>query len=133
MTASAGDVLLFVFGLVPQYVSVLMVERHYTNFWTGFWNIYGLIQVVAALVVSSSDPALMGLGALAIIILLLVLWLSTRPGLSGVARSFGASLTTTSLSWGMFAWFLSTNFYVGMVFGVIHSFVLYILRDRYGS
>lgn len=131
MTVTAGDALLFVFGLIPQYVSVILVEKHYTNFWTGFWNIYGLIQVVASLVLSTGDVTLVVLGILVILILLLVLWLSTQPDLAGIARSFGASLTTTSVSWGMLSWFLSANFYVGVLVGLLHAIGLYLLRDRY--
>jgi hypothetical protein len=131
MSVSAGDVLLFVFGLVPQYVSVIAVEKHFTNFWTGFWNIYGLIEVVVSLTITSDNPILILSGVLTIAILTLVLLISLQPGFASIARSFGASLATTSFSWGLFFWFSSNNVVVGgFAFG-IHAVALFFVREGY--
>ncbi len=80
MSVSAGDAPLFIFGLVPQYVSVIAVEKHFTNFWAGFWNIYGLIEVVVSLTITSDNPTLILSGILLIGILILVLLISLQPG-----------------------------------------------------
>ena len=130
MSISAGDVALFIFGLVPQYVSFSQVERHYTNFWTGFWNIYGLIGVAASLVLSKDDPILQGEGVIVILLLSLTLFLVLYNSWSSIPRNLGASLLTTSLSWGMLVWFASNDLGWGFIAGLSHFVILLLFHYR---
>ncbi len=131
MTVNAGDVFVFVFGLVPQYVSIIAVEKHFTNFWTGFWNIYGLIAVVSALILSSDNAALIFSGVLVALVLSTMLLISLQPGFAPFARSFGASLATTSVSWGLVFWFISNSATAGGIVFLIHAIALFLVRDAY--
>jgi hypothetical protein len=67
------DVLLFAYGLVPQYVGVAIVEKYYTAKWTAFWNVFGLSVIALDFAMGSADVrssvgfALIGIAALSLL------------------------------------------------------------------
>lgn len=103
------------FGLVPQYVSIFFVEKYYTNYWTAFWNVFGVSQVTLASLLSTQS--LFGAVDLALLfaVLLFVLCLGVLSGsqkysyfyrrrefYANIVRRIGASWLTTTFSIGLF-------------------------------
>lgn len=103
--STAGFALL-IFGLFPMYVSIFAVEKYYTNFWTGFWNIYGLAAVLFGVAIDATDPSSVFLaGALGSLIVLLLYLVMFSNEYSQFVRQFGASLLTSSLAIGLYLGF----------------------------
>ena len=123
--------------MIPSYVSVFVVEYFYTSFWTGFWNLYGLIVTGVGLSLDGYGFWwLVGLFTPTVIILLAlfaILFLieadesDVRKRAEGwLVRHLGASWVATSLNWGLYF-----GFTAGAVWGfaalVIHGFLMFIL------
>ncbi len=128
---------LFVIGLVPSYVSVFIVEKHYTAFWTGFWNLYGLLVTSVGLAMDNYNPwaiwILFGIGVMLAILVYAVVWGKEGNYRSEVQaaeayffRRVGASWVATSLNWGLYV-----GFTVGILWGVlvipIHAILMLVL------
>lgn len=117
---------LFFFGLVPMYVNVFVVEKYYTNFWTGFWNIFGLFETTVGLSIDTGNPLLVGGTGLILLIIIGIIGLILFENESELARKAGASWLTSSLSWGLYFGFID-----GFVWGVVaffgHLFGLLVL------
>jgi hypothetical protein len=101
---------LFVFGLAPMYVSAVSVEKYFTNFWTAFWNIYGLLMVSVSLgltVYGTGDLADTAILSLLSVLLCMMLFLALGSGKewANVSRRLGASWLVSTVSVVMFAWF----------------------------
>ena len=124
MSFTTVEILLFAFGLIPQYVSVFVVEKYYTNFWTGFWNLFGLVEVLIALVLSTESPKMVPYGAVILVGIMTFLYLTLLEGYQNIARRFGASLATTSLSWGLFVWFYRDDILLGAFIGLLHALLV---------
>jgi hypothetical protein len=113
-----ANTFLFVFGLIPMYVSIIAVAKYFTNFWTGFWNIYGLLLVSVSLGFAVygqrdlSDLAFLVLFSfLVAFMLFFVVASGNRYGLSNIVRRAGASWVISSLSVMMFLWFNTHDTY----------------------
>lgn len=94
-------------GLFPSYVSVFVAEKHYTSFWTGFWNIYALFMTSVGLSLDShSWWWVWGLFVVIIIVLFVYDELFGSHNYRSeaawaeavITRNFGASWITTSLN-----------------------------------
>lgn len=115
----------FLIALFPSYVSVFVVEKYYTSFWTGFWNLYGLILTTVGLAFDGYNPWwVWGLFALLFVICLLILGFLVlieagdfdlaRRTQGWLVRHLGASWLVTSLDWGLYFGFTS-----GPIWGVV--------------
>jgi len=82
------SVALFIFGLIPQYVSVFFVEKYYTNYWTASWNVIGVAQVTLASVLGSRDPLTAVALALLLSTLLFVLCMGILSGLQSRSQFY---------------------------------------------
>ena len=132
------DFLLFIFGLVPMYVSAIAVEKFFTNFWTGFWNIFGLLQVSVSL-----GLTVFGVGDMADTTILVVISVFLGLGLfliatggkewANVNRRLGSSWLVSTIALVMFAWFNTYDYYLttlAFVGNILLMALVQIFRPR---
>ena len=127
----------FLVGLVPSYVSVFVVEKYYTSFWTGFWNLYGLIVTSVGLGIDGYDFwwivglfTTFGFIFLVLLVLLILLELDerdiTRRAEGWFVRHLGASWVATSFNWGLYFGFTAGVIW-GLVAMIAHGFLMLLL------
>lgn len=116
----------FFLGLVPSYVSALVVEKYYTSFWTAFWNLWGIFVTATGLALDGYNGwwvwglfvlIFLLLGALFGVLILFEIDLNDRMAAHFV-RKFGSSFIATSFSWA-----LIVGFTFGAGWGVLVFFV----------
>ena len=128
---------LFVIGLLPSYVSIFIVEKHYTAFWTGFWNIYGLLVTSVGLAMDNYNPwaiwVLFGIIVMLAVLVYALVWGEERNFRSEIQaaeayffRRVGASWVATSLNWGLYV-----GFTAGVLWGIlvipVHAVLMIVL------
>jgi hypothetical protein len=130
--------ILFAIGLFPAYVSALIVEKRYTAFWTGFWNLYGLFVTSVGLAIDNYNPwGVWGLFALAVFIVFVVYLVlfeaegrnatsDLRRAQAAFTRRLGASWVATSLNWGLFVGF-TAGLGWGILVTVIHGVIMFLI------
>jgi hypothetical protein len=132
--------ILFALGLFPSYVSIFFVEKHYTAFWTGFWNIYGLLITGVGLAMDNYDLLTILILILVIIFLVILVYRRVFAPESGYYseveeaeayffRRFGASWVTTSLNWGLYFGFTAGLFW-GILAIFIHAILMLVIFNR---
>lgn len=123
--------------LVPTAVFAIVVEKHYTAFWTGFWNFFALFVTGVTILISPyyilpPTVALMGWNWLPWLLILsgVVMMLLSYFVLPFLARIIGSSHITTSilLATYLFQYTINPNiFWISLV----GSFVAILLVKLY--
>nr|MDO8099998.1 hypothetical protein [Candidatus Njordarchaeota archaeon] len=118
---------LFLLGLFPSYVSIFIVEKYYTAFWTGFWNIYGLLITSVGLALDNYNAwTVLVLFIVIVIVVILVYILIFAPSEAYLIRRFGASWVATSLNWGLYVG-LTVDPFWGVFIIPIHAILMWLL------
>jgi len=110
--------LVFILGLIPLYVNMIVVEKYYTAFWTGFWNIYSIIVTCLASLAESPSPST----TIFLSILIFLLFIVVYTGLEhdpDIIRVFGSSMVTSSLCWAI---------YIGTIDSITSGFLVCIIN-----
>jgi len=110
MAAAAA---LFLIGLFPSYVSILLVEKYYTAYWTGFWNLYGIFVTSVGLALDNYNSldiwALFFFAIIFVIFVYNIIYSKRETEFQKMqsrwVRGFGASWIATSLNWGLYVGF----------------------------
>ena len=116
------SLIIFTLGLIPVYVGAIVVEKYYTAFWTGFWNIYGLIVVTMAAIIGARSLSDIIIGVAIILCLIIILYHAIEMEESDVVRSIGSSIISSS-----FAWLI----YVGFNFGIWLAILAFFLNSLF--
>ena|SRR5207249_6352889 len=108
MAAAAA---LFLIGLFPSYVSILIVEKYYTAYWTGFWNLYCLFATSVGLALDNYNSLDIWVPMFFIFAIIFVIFVyhvmfpgretESQKIQSHWVRRFGASWIATSLNRGL--------------------------------
>lgn len=85
------DILIVAMGFIPMLVSAIRVEKYYTQFWDGFWNIYGLILVCIGLIMGEGDPFSVVILTAVVVCLALFTYYVFAEQRPDLMRSFGSS------------------------------------------
>ena len=128
---------LFIIGLVPSYSSVLFVEKHYTGFWTGFWNIYGIVVTTIGLSLDNYNPWwVWGLfaGGLVLFIIAWIVFSILDPDYGSqvtgaekyLVSRLGSSWSATSINWGLYFGFVYA-WYWGLLAMILHAIGIGVL------
>lgn len=89
---------LVILGLIPIIVSSIKVEKYYTNYYTGLWNIYGSILVILGFILDENvNYIILILGLFFIIILLGIGLYSKSVNNPGLIRFFGKGTIQISI------------------------------------
>ena len=127
----------FLIGLIPSYVSIFVVEKYYTSFWTGFWNLYGLVVTSVGLGIDGYDfwwlVGSFTFFGIIFIILFGILFLIeideqdiAKRAETWFVRHLGASWVATSFNWGLYFGFTAGPLW-GFAALIGHGFFIFLL------
>lgn len=118
---------LIIAGLIPVIVSAIKVEKYYTNYYTGLWNIYGSILIILGFILDENvDQGFLGFGIFSIVLLSLVGFLSSRFNHPEFIRWVGQSTVQCSLDVFFIALFFSHKLYLAICLMIFSLLILYV-------
>ncbi len=118
--------------LVPTLIFAIFVERHYTAFWTGFWNFFALFVTGISLLFSPFPPSVSGFNILPIVLILLGFVLMALSFFVAplVARLVGSSHITASILLAVYIFQLTLIEWVFWLSLIISFILIFIIKRR---
>jgi hypothetical protein len=132
--------MLYILGVAPLMVRILLVEKYYVGFWDAFWNVYTTMVALVGDALIAEDPKVgMNLAFLAIILIVLMYFVLFMEGhvneLSiSVMRYIGSSLVSFTIATMGLTMALGISFFPGLLLSIFLSiFIFYISVEKFGS
>ena len=131
MTEVANIILLFA-GLIPVIVSAIKVEKYYTSFHTGLWNMYGTILTILGFITSeNTDYSLIVFGIIIIIFIGFLILLTFIADYADIIRFIGKSSITASSTIFFILLYCTQNWCLSLSFGISTIIAVYLGFNYY--
>ncbi len=122
--------ILIVGGMASTYFVAVFVERHYTAFWIGFWNLFALGAASVGFLVepSRADKSVFLLTVFGVAAVLVT---SLKYGASELVRMLGQGIVVTSATLALGVYFYLVRWDFAIIAAVANVILVYIARQRF--
>ena len=117
-------------GLIPIVISAVKVEKYYTSFYIGLWNLYGTIMVILGYIIDFDvSIGLIVFGVISIIVIIVVILISYLNNFPKLIRYAGKSIFSVTLAVFYSALFFCQEYVITTSFAIF-TLVLFFLITK---
>jgi len=123
------SLIVLIMGLVPMCISAIFKEKHYTQFWDGFWNFYGLILVLFAILNDVETITKFLLAIVFLVVILIFLYYAISQKKPNLIRDYGASIVVLPGTIMVILFFYFGLILWAIIIAVIIAVLLFIMKQ----